>query len=99
LSGEISRTTCDIASAIPFFLLVETLYLGLSTLNSLATQAAALTDDSSINARDKNYLIYDSNYFFQEVRAWGKAGWVKYDEMMFNGIQMHFYRKPKRFGN
>ena len=34
----------------------------------------------------------------EEVRALGKAGWVKYDEMTFNGIQMHFYRKPKRFG-
>jgi hypothetical protein len=30
----------------------------------------------------------------EEIRALGKAGWVKYDEM--NGI--HFYRKPKRFG-
>lgn len=27
-----------------------------------------------------------------------KAGWTKYDEMAMNGIQMHFYRKPKRFG-
>ena len=33
-----------------------------------------------------------------EIRALGKAGWQKYDETMFNGIQMHFYRKPKRFG-
>jgi len=34
----------------------------------------------------------------EEVRSLGKAGWVKYDEMTFNGTQMHFYRKPKRFG-
>lgn len=34
----------------------------------------------------------------EEVRQLGKAGWVKYDEMMVNGTQMHFYRKPKRFG-
>jgi len=34
----------------------------------------------------------------EEVRQLGKAGWVKYDEMMANGTQMHFYRKPKRFG-
>ena len=27
-----------------------------------------------------------------------KQGWAKYDEMMVNGTQMHFYRKPKRFG-
>jgi hypothetical protein len=34
----------------------------------------------------------------EEVRQLGKAGWQKYDEMAVNGIQMHFYRKPKRFG-
>jgi hypothetical protein len=34
----------------------------------------------------------------EEVRQLGKAGWVKYDEMTMNGTQMHFYRKPKRFG-
>ena len=34
----------------------------------------------------------------EEVRQLGKAGWAKYDEMTINGTQMHFYRKPKRFG-
>ena len=34
----------------------------------------------------------------EEVRQLGKAGWVKYDEMTANGTQIHFYRKPKRFG-
>lgn len=34
----------------------------------------------------------------EEVRQLGKAGWTKYDEMAINGTQMHFYRKPKRFG-
>jgi hypothetical protein len=33
----------------------------------------------------------------EEVRKLGKAGWVKYDEMTFNGTTLHFYRKPKRF--
>jgi hypothetical protein len=33
-----------------------------------------------------------------EIRALGKAGWVKYDEMTMNWVQWHFYRKPKRFG-
>jgi hypothetical protein len=32
-----------------------------------------------------------------EIRAFGKAGWQKYDEATFSGDQMHFYRKPKRF--
>jgi len=34
----------------------------------------------------------------EEVRQLGKAGWLKYDEMAVNGMQMHFYRRPKRFG-
>jgi integrase len=33
-----------------------------------------------------------------EIRQLGKAGWAKYDEITVNGTQMHFYRKPKRFG-
>jgi integrase len=33
-----------------------------------------------------------------EIRNLGKAGWQKYDEATFSGVQMHFYRKPKRFG-
>jgi len=34
----------------------------------------------------------------EEIRMLGKAGWTKFDEITFNGVQMHFYRKPKRFG-
>jgi integrase len=34
----------------------------------------------------------------EEIRQLGKAGWTKYDEITMNGTQMHFYRKPKRFG-
>jgi len=34
----------------------------------------------------------------EEIRHLGKAGWVKYDEIVENGVPMHFYRKPKRFG-
>jgi hypothetical protein len=33
-----------------------------------------------------------------EIRELGKAGWTKYDELTTNGVHMHFYRKPKRFG-
>ncbi|MCW4018025.1 MAG: hypothetical protein NWF00_05015 [Candidatus Bathyarchaeota archaeon] len=35
----------------------------------------------------------------EEVLALGKAGWVKYDEVVFNGVVYHCYRKPKRFGS
>jgi integrase len=33
----------------------------------------------------------------EEITKLGIAGWVKYDEINFNGTQMHFYKKPKRF--
>jgi hypothetical protein len=33
-----------------------------------------------------------------EVLALGKAGWQKYDEITFNSVTYHCYRKPKRFG-
>jgi integrase len=32
-----------------------------------------------------------------EILALGKAGWTKYDETTVAGVQIHFYRKPKRF--
>jgi integrase/Zn ribbon nucleic-acid-binding protein len=35
----------------------------------------------------------------EEIQACGKSGWTKYDEITISGVQMHFYRKPKRFGS
>jgi hypothetical protein len=35
----------------------------------------------------------------EEIRQLGKAGWIKYDEGTFNGTEMHFYKRPKRFGH
>ena len=34
----------------------------------------------------------------EEIMERGKAGWAKYDELTVNGIQIHFYRKPKSSG-
>jgi hypothetical protein len=34
----------------------------------------------------------------EEIRALGKEGWSIYDELTFNGVAIHFYRRPKRFG-
>jgi len=34
----------------------------------------------------------------EEIQQLGKTEWTKYDEATFNGVAMHFYRKPKRFG-
>ncbi len=33
----------------------------------------------------------------EEIRNLGKGGWTKYDEATFNQVQVHFYRRPKRF--
>ena len=35
----------------------------------------------------------------EEIRTLDKAGWAKYDETVVNGVNLHFYRKPKRFGS
>jgi integrase len=35
----------------------------------------------------------------EEISKLGVAGWNKYDEITINGMQVHFYRKPKRFSN
>lgn len=32
-----------------------------------------------------------------DLRRLGKEGWQKYDEMIYSGTTMHFYRRPKRF--
>jgi integrase len=45
---------------------------------------------------DKDYDVVTATTP-EEISALGKAGWTKYDEATFNGIAMHFYRKPKRF--
>jgi len=33
----------------------------------------------------------------EEIKQLGTGVWLNYDEITLNGIQMHFYRKPKRF--
>ena len=35
----------------------------------------------------------------EEIKKLGIAGWTKYDETIGNGIQVHFYKKPKKFSN
>ncbi|HTY76038.1 MAG TPA: plastocyanin/azurin family copper-binding protein [Candidatus Nanoarchaeia archaeon] len=34
----------------------------------------------------------------EDIRALGRAGWEKYDQITVDGVQMHFYRRPKQFG-
>ncbi|HJW66115.1 MAG TPA: hypothetical protein VJ507_04945, partial [Candidatus Bathyarchaeia archaeon] len=34
----------------------------------------------------------------EDILALGKLGWQKYDEVVFNGVAYHCYRRPKRFG-
>jgi integrase/predicted RNA-binding Zn-ribbon protein involved in translation (DUF1610 family) len=35
----------------------------------------------------------------EEIKKLGMAGWTKYDELTVSGMQVHFYKKPKRFSN
>jgi hypothetical protein len=51
----------------------------------------------TIAFKDEDYEVTSATTA-DEILALGKAGWQKYDEATFNGVQMHFFRKPKRFG-
>jgi hypothetical protein len=35
----------------------------------------------------------------EDIQKLGQAGWAKYDEITINRMQVHSYRKPKRFSN
>ena len=49
-----------------------------------------------IEFKDEDYEVATATTT-EEIQALGVAGWQKYDEATFNGITIHFYRKPKRF--
>ena len=51
----------------------------------------------TIAFKDEDYEVTSATTA-EEILALGKAGWQKYDEATFNGVTMHFFRKPKRFG-
>ena len=51
----------------------------------------------TIEFKDEDYDVTSATTS-EEILALGKAGWQKYDEAVFNGIHIHYYRKPKRFG-
>ncbi len=51
----------------------------------------------TIAFKDEDYEVTSATTP-EEIQALGKAGWQKYDEAVFNGVHLHFYRKPKRFG-
>ena len=51
----------------------------------------------TINFKEEDYETTNATTP-EEILALGKAGWQKYDEMTVAGVQIHFYRKPKRFG-
>jgi len=51
----------------------------------------------TIEFKEEDYEVTSATTS-DEILALGKAGWQKYDVTMFNSIQIHFYRKPKRFG-
>ena len=52
----------------------------------------------TIEFKDDNYDVTSATNS-EEILALGKAGWQKYDEAIFQGVHIHFYRKLKRFGS
>jgi integrase/predicted RNA-binding Zn-ribbon protein involved in translation (DUF1610 family) len=51
----------------------------------------------AIQFKDQDYEVAQATTP-EEILALGKAGWQKFDEVIIAGVQIHFYRKPKRFG-
>jgi integrase len=51
----------------------------------------------TINFKEEDYETTSATTP-EEILQLGKAGWQKYDETVLNGVHIHFYRKPKRFG-
>jgi hypothetical protein len=50
-----------------------------------------------VNLKDEDYEVTSATTL-EDVLELGRTGWQKYDELTFNGITHHCYRKPKRFG-
>jgi integrase len=51
----------------------------------------------AIQFQDQDYDVSQATTP-EEILALGKAGWMKYDEVAIAGVQIHFFRKPKRLG-
>lgn len=67
---------------------------------------AALRHKSILNTEKYIHTIKPINENFdvtaattlEEILALGKAGWIKYDEVVLNGKTVHCYKKLERFG-
>jgi integrase/rubredoxin len=51
-----------------------------------------------LNLEDDEFEVTSATTI-EEIKKLGVAGWTKYDEMTVSGMQVHFYKKPKRFSN
>ena len=51
-----------------------------------------------LNLEDDDFEVTSATTI-EEIKKLCMAGWIKYDEMTVTGIQVHFYKKPKRFSN
>jgi hypothetical protein len=51
-----------------------------------------------LNLEDDEFEVTSATTTY-EIKKLGMAGWTKYDELAVSGMQVHFYKKPKRFSN
>jgi integrase len=51
-----------------------------------------------LNLEDDEFEVTSASTA-EEIKKLGMAGWIKYDEITVSGMQVHFYKKPKRFAN
>ena len=51
-----------------------------------------------LNLEDDEFEVTSASTA-EEIKKLGMAGWIKYDEITVSGMQVHFYKKPKRIAN
>ena len=59
-------------------------------------RAACLLDCGNRDLKNGDYEVTVASAP-EEIRQLDKTGWQKNAEFTVNGVQMHFYREPKRF--
>jgi hypothetical protein len=47
-----------------------------------------------LNLEDDDFEVTSATTF-DEIKKFGIAGWIKYDELTVNGEQVYFYKKHK----
>jgi len=51
-----------------------------------------------LNLEDDEFEVTSATTV-DEIKKLGMVGWIKYEEATVSGVQLHLYKKQKRFSN